>query len=64
MREFRPYGSVRGVLGNRHPYRDHRGRDSHSMQNWTNETICIGIKGVGAWRTACASTLAAFAAGG
>ena len=23
MREFRTYGSVRGVLGNRHPYRDH-----------------------------------------
>jgi hypothetical protein len=22
MREFRSYGSVRGVLGNRHPYRD------------------------------------------
>ena len=22
MREFRPYGSVRAVLGNRHPYRD------------------------------------------
>jgi hypothetical protein len=26
MREFRTYGSVRGVLGNRHPYRD-RWRD-------------------------------------
>jgi len=24
MREFRTYGSVRGVLGNRHPYRDHK----------------------------------------
>jgi hypothetical protein len=23
MREFRTYGSVRGVPGNRHPYRDH-----------------------------------------
>ena len=23
MREFRSYGSVRGVPGNRHPYRDH-----------------------------------------
>ena len=22
MRQFRTYGSVRGVLGNRHPYRD------------------------------------------
>jgi hypothetical protein len=25
MREFRTYGSVRGVLGNRHPYRDRYG---------------------------------------
>jgi hypothetical protein len=23
MREFRKYGSVRGVPGNRYPYRDH-----------------------------------------
>ena len=23
MREFRSYGSVRGVPGNRHPYRDY-----------------------------------------
>jgi hypothetical protein len=26
MREIRSYGSVRGVAGNRHPYRDSPGR--------------------------------------
>ncbi len=32
MREFRSYGSVRGVPGNRHPYRDRLGRHANSSE--------------------------------
>jgi hypothetical protein len=34
MREFRSYGSVRGVLGNRHPYRDHGFRAGGKQTVW------------------------------
>ena len=44
MREMRPCGFVRGVLGDRHPYRDRhlmraRGRKGMGWKRWSREWL-------------------------